>query len=76
MEKAMISYQILKENPEFEVQIFGDRLNVGAEEHTDNEMKIRKMLEDNSVEVFDLRIISPSLENAFIHLIKENNQHE
>ena len=70
------AYQILKENPEFEVQIFGDRLNVGAEEHTDNEMKIRKMLEDNSVEVFDLRIISPSLENAFIHLIKENNQHE
>ena len=70
------AYQILKENPEFEVQIFGDRLNVGAEEHTDNEMKIRKMLEDNSVEVFDLRIISPSLENAFIHLITENNQHE
>lgn len=70
------AYQILKENSEFEVQIFGDRLNVGAEENADNELRIRRMLEDNSVIITDLRKISPSLENAFIHLIKENNLHE
>ncbi len=70
------AYQILKDNPEFEVQIFGDRLNVGAEEHPGNESRIRKMLEENSVIISDLRIISPSLENAFIHLIKENSLNE
>lgn len=70
------AYQILKVNTEFEVQIFGDRLNVGAEEHPGNESNIRKMLEENSVVITDLRIISPSLENAFIHLIKENSLNE
>lgn len=70
------AYQIIKENSEFEVQIFGDRLNVGAEENPDNELRIRKILEENSVIITDLRKISPSLENAFIHLIKENNLHE
>ncbi|HMS32467.1 MAG TPA: ABC transporter ATP-binding protein [Ignavibacteria bacterium] len=70
------AYQVIKENSEFEVQIFGDRLNVGAEENPDNELRIRKILEENSVIITDLRKISPSLENAFIHLIKENNLHE
>ena len=67
------AYQILKNYSEYEIQIFGDRLNVAADNHYDNEGKIRKILEENSVNITDIRKISPSLENAFIHLIKENN---
>jgi len=67
------AYQILKNYSEFEIQIFGDRLNVAADNHDENDRKIRKILEDNSIIITDIRKISPSLENAFIHLIKENN---
>jgi len=67
------AYQILKNYSEFEIQIFGDRLNVAADNHDENDGKIRKILEENSIIISDIRKISPSLENAFIHLIKENN---
>lgn len=67
------AYQILKNYSEYEIQIFGDRLNLAADNHDDNERKIRRILEENSVIITDIRKISPSLENAFIHLIKENN---
>ena len=67
------AYQILKNYSEFEIQIFGDRLNVAADNHDENGGKIRKILEENSIIITDIRKISPSLENAFIHLIKENN---
>lgn len=67
------AYQILKENTEFEIQIFGDRLNVAIDNSDKDEKNIRKILEENSVNITDLRKITPSLENAFIHLIKENN---
>ena len=67
------AYQILKKYSEFEIQIFGDRLNVAADNHDENDGKIRKILEENSIIITDIRKISPSLENAFIHLIKENN---
>lgn len=67
------AYQILKNYSEYEIQIFGDRLNVAADNHDENEGKIRRILEENSVNITDIRKISPSLENAFIHLIKENN---
>lgn len=67
------AYQILKNHSEYEIQIFGDRLNVAADNHEENDGKIRKILEENSIIITDIRKISPSLENAFIHLIKENN---
>lgn len=67
------AYQILKENTGYEIQIFGDRLNVAVDNIESNEKDIRKILEENSVTITDLRKISPSLENVFIHLIKENN---
>lgn len=67
------AYQVLKEKSRFEIQIFGDRLNVAVDNDKDDESEIRKILEENSVTIIDLRKITPSLENAFIHLIKENN---
>lgn len=67
------AYKLLKENTDFEIQIFGDRLNAAVDNSEDNERLIREILETNSVKITVLRTITPSLENAFIHLIKENN---
>ncbi len=67
------AYQVLKENAGLEIQIFGDRINVVVDDADENEKKIRNILEENSIIITDMRKISPSLENAFIHLIKENN---
>ena len=67
------AYQLLKEKTDFEIQIFGDRLNVGVDNKEERVMEIEKILGENSVAITDIRKISPSLENAFIHLIKENN---
>jgi ABC-2 type transport system ATP-binding protein len=67
------AYRALKENTDFEIQIFGDRLNVGVSNSTEGEAAVRRILAEHSVLITDLRKISPSLENAFIHLIKENN---
>lgn len=66
------AYQILKMNTGYEIQLFGDRLNISADNFENNAGEIKKMLEENSVEVSDIRKIPPSLENAYIHLIKEN----
>ncbi len=67
------AYQLLRDYTDFEIQIFGDRLNVAVNNNEDDEKKIREILDENSVKISDMRKISPSLENAFIHLIKENN---
>jgi ABC-2 type transport system ATP-binding protein len=66
------AYQILKMNTGYEIQLFGDRLNISADNFENSAGEIKKMLEENSVEVIDIRKIPPSLENAYIHLIKEN----
>ncbi len=66
------AYQILKMNTGYEIQLFGDRLNISADNFENSAGEIKKMLEENSVEVNDIRKIPPSLENAYIHLIKEN----
>ncbi|MDQ3018963.1 MAG: ABC transporter ATP-binding protein [Bacteroidota bacterium] len=67
------AYQVLKEKSGFEVQIFGDRLNIAADNNDQNIKKIENLLKENSITLLDMRKISPSLENAFIHLIKENS---
>jgi len=66
------AYNILKNKTPFEIQMFGDRLNVVVDNYEDSVPEIQKLLEDNSVKITDIRKVSPSLENAFIHLIKES----
>ncbi|HMQ68427.1 MAG TPA: ABC transporter ATP-binding protein [Ignavibacteria bacterium] len=67
------AYRLLNDADLYEVQIFGDRLNVSSEYEKIDAGNIEKILKDNSVQISDIRKIPPSLENAFIHLIKENN---
>lgn len=64
------AYRLIKEIPEIEAQIFGDRivLMLGPEISVN---KVREILQEGGILVTDLRQIEPSLENVFIHLIKQ-----
>lgn len=70
------SDKILREDTNFEIQTFGDRLNVVADNYGKNFPAIEKILNANGVEVYDKRIIPASLENVFIHLLKETHNEE
>ncbi|MBE0550804.1 MAG: ABC transporter ATP-binding protein [Ignavibacterium sp.] len=65
------AYNIIKAETDFEVQMYGDRLNVALQNY-DNEYKdLEKLLVDNKIQIDDNRIITPSLENVFIHLVSK-----
>jgi len=66
-----IAYQTIKRNTALEVQMFGDRINVIVENYRTELPSIKKLLTENKVNIADERIIPPSLENVFIHLIKD-----
>lgn len=57
-------------NEGYETQPFGDRINVvtDSEENVD---RIKSILLNNRVVIENIRVTEPSLENVFIHLIKE-----
>jgi ABC-2 type transport system ATP-binding protein len=64
------TYRILKEETEFEFQMFGDRINAIVNKVQSDCHEIQNILENNGIEIISCREISPSLENIFIHLIK------
>jgi ABC-2 type transport system ATP-binding protein len=61
---------ILKENFDFDIQLFGDRINIVVSNYETDFPKIEKAFSDNSIKITDKRIITPSLENLFIYLMK------
>ena len=66
------AYKILLKNKNIlEAQTFGDRINIQIK-HTDKMEEISGELRNNKIEILSEREISPSLENIFISLIKEN----
>lgn len=68
------SDKVLRENTNFEIQTFGDRLNVVADNFEKDFPQIESILNKNGIEVHDKRIIPASLENVFIHLLKKEYQ--
>ncbi len=66
------AYKILKDKTSFEIQLFGDRINIASDSNDLNEDFINELLIPNSIYITGIRKVSPSLENAYIHLIKEN----
>lgn len=65
------AYKIIKEQSGFEVQIFGDRINVVVSNYETDYPKIEQLLNSKNIQINDNRLITPTLENVFIHLIKE-----
>ncbi len=68
------AYKYLKENSSFEVQMFGDRLNVAVDDYNRDYLIVENLVKDAGAQVIDHRIIPTSLENVFIHLINEAQQ--
>ncbi len=68
------AYKFLKEKSDFEVQMFGDRLNLAVDNYQEDFSQIEKLLKEHDVNIIDHRIIPTSLENVFIHLINETKE--
>jgi ABC-2 type transport system ATP-binding protein len=57
-----------------EVQLFGDRLNVVTDDAVRGEQEVRQALADARIEILSLRVVPPTLENAFISLIRNESE--
>ncbi|NOX64416.1 MAG: ABC transporter ATP-binding protein [Chlorobi bacterium] len=65
------SYKLIKENFNFDVQLFGDRLNVIIDDHVTDLKRIGDLLNKNSIEILNERVVSPTLENIFINVLQK-----
>ncbi|HQF41445.1 MAG TPA: ABC transporter ATP-binding protein [Ignavibacteriaceae bacterium] len=65
------AYNVLKSSTNFEVQMYGDRLNVAVNDYEKDYPIIKDLFEKNSIVETDKRIITPSLENVFIHFMNK-----
>lgn len=61
------AYNLIKSSTVFEVQMYGDRLNIAVSEYEKDYALIHKLLLENSIVEISKRMIAPSLENVFIH---------
>lgn len=71
--KARTAYKLIQQNMKNEVQLFGDRINVVIDNYESEYKSIETLLNENDVPVDSTRRIPPSLENVFIHLVKETD---
>jgi len=65
------AYNLIKSETEYDVQMFGDRIDIMLNDYQNNFSKIENLLKSNNIIIADTRIITPSLENVFIYKIKE-----
>ncbi len=65
------AFSALKDYKEFDVQIYGDRINVGVENYSEDFKTIESALTKAGVKILTHRVITPSLEFVFINLIKK-----
>ena len=68
------AYQIIKLHTGFETQMFGDRVDIIVDDADKDYPPLEKLLKENSIEIYDNRTVTPSLENVFIHLIREEEK--
>jgi ABC-2 type transport system ATP-binding protein len=65
------TYSALKDEYGSDAQIFGDRINLITDLSVSGIDRIKNLLKENKIELLSHRIITPSLENVFIHLVKK-----
>lgn len=65
-----LCYRILRDSELFEVQIFGDRISLISESPESDLIEVRKILTSNNIDLINYRVTELSLENVFIHLIR------
>lgn len=64
------AYKLVKDYGK-EVQLFGDRINVVLNDFDKEYPAVEDILKAGGIDIYDKRVITPSLENVFIHLVKE-----
>ena len=69
--RIRIAFQTLKKNTKYDVQIFGDRINIGLDNYTDDYPIVESELKKENIEIKSHRLITPSLEYVFMDLIKK-----
>ncbi len=69
--QARKAYKLVQQNMDYEVQLFGDRINVVADGYEKDYPRIAELLQQSDVTIESSRSIPPSLENVFIHLVKD-----
>ena len=73
-DKIRKAFKILSSSAKFsDIQAFGDRLNVFANDYDGGLTQISEILNSENINVLHSRRIPPSLENVFIHLINDSN---
>jgi ABC-2 type transport system ATP-binding protein len=72
--EARKAYKIIKEELGFEVQLFGDRIDIVVENSAGRLDNILKLFSQKGISVTSYRVIPPSLENVFIHLVGDNKE--
>jgi ABC-2 type transport system ATP-binding protein len=70
-DNIQVAYTKLKLNTDIDVQIFGDRINIMADNPQIELEKIKSFLSGQGILITSNRTITPSLENIFIYLVKE-----
>lgn len=65
------AYKLITENTDYEAQMFGDRINIIFEDRERDFGIVKELLAGNQIEIISSRPVSPSLENVFIHLVKD-----
>lgn len=65
------AYEVVKNNFDYEVQMFGDRINIITKNYENDLALILAELKSNNIKITDQRRLTPSLENVFMFLIKE-----
>jgi ABC-2 type transport system ATP-binding protein len=65
------AYDLLKKQTNFDIQLFGDRINIVLDNYETDFHVVQKVFDQHSINLIDKRLVTPSLENVFIHLIKE-----
>ena len=72
--EARKAYKIVKSEPEFEVQLFGDRIDIVVNNSEGSLHNILELFKQKGLVITSYRIIPPSLENVFIHLVGDNKE--
>ncbi|MFO7445531.1 MAG: ABC transporter ATP-binding protein [Ignavibacteriaceae bacterium] len=68
------AYNLLKDKTDFEVQLFGDRINVMINDYDKEYKGLEYLLDNSGIEIISHRVVSASLENVFIYLVKEESE--
>ena len=73
--EARKAYKLIKQEPGFEVQLFGDRIDIVVENSAEQLNKILGLFNQKGISITSYRVIPPSLENVFIHLVGDNKEY-